>query len=129
VGTYATYPPEAVEELEILGVDSRYTVTRLMALGITGAGLRKNRTWVRIKTGGDETVAEIGKPESEARAWCLQIGWIRPLISGDHQPAVVAPAARDTDLASALQNLSELHAAGALTDEEFVAAKRKALIR
>jgi putative oligomerization/nucleic acid binding protein len=39
---------------------------------------------------------------------------------------VAAPAAPEVDMAQ-LQKLGELHAAGVLTDEEFAAAKAKAL--
>jgi hypothetical protein len=41
--------------------------------------------------------------------------------------APVAPAAPATDVASRLTAISELHAKGELTDEEFAAAKARVL--
>ena len=43
-------------------------------------------------------------------------------------PAPTAPASSaGTDVASRLQNLTQLHDSGALTDDEFAAAKQKVL--
>jgi hypothetical protein len=42
-------------------------------------------------------------------------------------PAAAAPAASDEDPMAQVQKLAELHKQGILTDEEFAAAKAKAL--
>ena len=45
----------------------------------------------------------------------------------EQQAAAAAPAAPADDPNAQLQNLAQLHAQGVLTDEEFAAAKAKAL--
>jgi membrane protease subunit (stomatin/prohibitin family) len=43
------------------------------------------------------------------------------------QPAPQAAAPASTDTTAELKKLADLHASGVLTDEEFAAAKKKAL--
>jgi membrane protease subunit (stomatin/prohibitin family) len=43
------------------------------------------------------------------------------------QAAAPAPAPASTDVSAEIQKLADLHASGALTDEEFAAMKKKTL--
>jgi hypothetical protein len=46
-------------------------------------------------------------------------------LEAQNQPAAPAPAAPSNDMVSRLGELSKLHSSGALTDEEFAAAKQQ----
>lgn len=52
---------------------------------------------------------------------------VEALQAQEAQAAMPAAAAPQSDLVAKLSQLGELHAAGVLTDEEFAAAKAKAL--
>lgn len=46
-------------------------------------------------------------------------------LEAQNQPAAPTPAAPSNDMVSRLGELSKLHSSGALTDEEFAAAKQQ----
>lgn len=116
-----------IRELEVLGVESRLTVTRLATLGLAGAGLRRNRTWIRVRSATKEAVFEVRTEERQTRAWCSQLPWARP--NPVTPPVVMAPNQHVGPhlMMAELSESARLHATGALTDEEFSVAKSQIL--
>ena len=122
------FPAEQIHEMEILGVESRLTVTRLATLGLAGAGLRRNRTWIRLRSVNSEAVFEVRADEAQTRAWCSQLPWARRLLAREGSQALIPVERRTEDsMPAALSELARLHRSGALTDSEFAAAKARLL--
>ena len=67
---------KSITEFELLGVGSRYAA-RLAALGLTGAGVKKDRTWLRVAEARRDAVFELRVAERQARGWCSQFKWAR----------------------------------------------------
>jgi hypothetical protein len=125
---HVQFPAAQIRECEVLGVESRVTLTRLATLGLAGAGLRKNRTWIRISSrapGTSEAVFEVRCDERQVQAWLGQIPWYRAL--GTFQPVVGAPPASAKSISEQLTELGALHQSGVLSDDEFRRAKDRLL--
>ena len=79
-------------------------------------------------TQGNRRLRSNSKMQPISRVWLTR----RPSNSSMRRHRLLlrpahAPAAAGTDLTSQLQQLSQLHNAGVLSDEEFAAAKQKLL--
>jgi hypothetical protein len=86
-----------------------------------GLFLRRRRPVMRLAAGAAVagTAYHAGKKRAEQEH-----------INGQSEAAYAAtqgPPAAPTDAAGELERLAQLHASGALTDDEFAAAKAKAL--
>jgi hypothetical protein len=57
----------------------------------------------------------------------MRAGERRAQAAAEQQAAAPAAAPASTDTAAEIQKLADLHASGALTDEEFSAMKKKLL--
>lgn len=72
----------------------------------------------------------IGKHAAQAQAAQAQAQkeqGAQEALKQQSATATPAPAAQMADVTAQLQKLAELHKSGALTDEEFAAAKKKLL--
>ncbi len=113
----------AVVDIEVLGGDSALTATRLVALGLVGLAVPRSRTLIRVVAhDGDEALFEVRVSDDKVRVWLARIGWVRQLLD---RPAAVATPSKA--LSEQLRELTELHVAGALSDDEFAAAKAQLL--
>ena len=143
------YLPQWVpwEELSTvtIGDGSRYTVTRLATLGVTGIGLKKTQTHmtvVRLATEEDYKYRR-DRPSSITELFTLWASEAQ-LAGMLKHVATTVPASRSAlpqfdmteahssntlgrGLSDQLAELGELHEKGVLTDEEFVAAKHRLL--
>lgn len=122
IGVHATY--ETISEMK-----SRITATRLLALGPLALAAQK-------KSGGEQVVNIEGpdffwavdvqnEKKAEARQFAAKVNDLANQLTPapalpDHQPSAA-------DNAASLMGLADLHAKGIITDEEFAAAKAKAL--
>lgn len=127
-------PVGDIEELELIGVESRMTATRLATLGIVGAGLKKSRMWIRLVFkkpcgGRSQTLIEVKVTEPEARAYLTQhLPWARKVL--DRSAADESPVKTGAeDLVTELERLGTMRREGLLTADEFDKAKRKLLDR
>jgi hypothetical protein len=106
----------------VIGVESRITATRLATLGLAGAGLRKNLTWIRITSGPQEAVFEVRMPQQKTTAWVSQFPWARNRVE-TAESRTSSKATPKPSVTTELAKLAELYGSGALTDDEFTAAK------
>lgn len=114
---------ESIVDSEVIGVESRLTVTRMATLGLAGAGLKRNRTWVRLTDESREAVFEVRADERQTRAWMSQFAWARRATGGSRPSEIQHPAS----LVDQLAKLADLREQGVLSNPEFEAAKGRLL--
>jgi hypothetical protein len=68
-----------------------------------------------------------GQQQAQQQDAQQQAAYEAGAASAQPQPAAAAPAPAEDDQMAQLQKLAELHTSGVLTDDEFAAAKAKAL--
>ena len=105
-------------------LQKRVTVTRLLAIGIFAFAKKKasGESFLFAETKVGTTVIIKFNKKSEPEVKALFAPFRNQLPS---ETASAAPA--NTDVASQIEKLAELHAKGALTDEEFTSMKAKIL--
>ena len=122
VGAFLLFTAEVTDSARLL------TVALLLALGATWIELTRRQTLVEYPD-ADGTAFFVDTWERVTSWWKEQRAAARqPAPAPPPAPvAPVAPAAPATDVASRLTALADLHANGALTDDEFASAKTRVL--
>ncbi len=117
---------ETVTDLHVEGPEElkeRVTVPRLMLLGLLAWGFKakEGASYVTVNAhGSQELYFAVPAPVPELRSHWGDI------LARFSVPAADTPATTDTspaDLVAKLTQLASLHSSGALTDEEYAAAK------
>jgi hypothetical protein len=102
---------------EVMDFSRLLVVILLAALGAAWIELTRRQTLAEFPEAGGSTLVA----DTRARV----SGWWESRRAAREAPAAPAPAA--VDVSSRLASLADLHASGALTDEEFAAAKAQVL--
>jgi hypothetical protein len=126
-----TLPWAEVSEVAVEGAEEtrrRVTATRMLAVGLFALAFpkdeKRNYAYITATTGQGEFILRTAMTPHEARAKLGQYLRRPADTKSDETPGSGADA---DELVAALGRVAELHAAGALTDEEFTAAKRRIL--
>jgi hypothetical protein len=93
-----------------------------------GMFMRRRRPLMRLAAGA--TTATVAYKAGQRRVQQDQVNEQAQAASAAAQPAAAPPPAASapaTDSTAELERLAKLHESGALTDEEFAAAKSKVL--
>ena len=90
---------------------------------LAAAAMIGGTAYVANKAGQNKAYAQQQEMDQEARLEALEA---QQAPAAPPPPAAAAPAGGD-DMVAKIQQLSQLHAQGVLTDEEFEAAKAKLL--
>lgn len=103
---------------------------------VTGISSVKDGNRVLVTVSTPSMALPLNLPKKEAEQIARTLNNLVSTAKAHHQaqtvtvqmaPAPTAPSTPPTDAASQLQKLAELHQQGVLSDEEFAAAKAKAL--
>jgi len=144
VTTIFTIPWPEIQDITLEGpleAASRFTATRLIALGPLGLAFKKAKkgskeTILTVTTkGGDEAIFHIATklPREIAPKLTPVAMQARRASKGDDESDAVrgssTPAAPTLDIPAQLEKLAELKDKGILTDEEFAAKKTELLER
>ncbi len=122
----------AVGRVETAGeIDKRITITRLVALNIFAIALRKKKDkrelYLTVEGDGFAWLVDVDpKLGKQAREHAARI----TAAGSRAQPAPapnIAPTVGSTSVADELTKLSDLRAAGVLSDDEFAAQKQRLL--
>ena len=120
-------PYTDIIDLEISSEQTkRATLTRALAVGVLTFAVKKTENWsyIHITTAAATYTFAIKEPLAQT------VKRMEPVASrfrAGKEQAAVAPEPSPTDAVEKIGRLAELHASGALTDEEFAAAKARLL--
>lgn len=131
-------PWPAVANVIVEGPDQaqkRLTATRLVTLGVFAFGAKKNttETYMQVETTDGQAIGFLARKTAAGELRAKLAPWVnrRTAQHGGAEPVpVVSPAAPSAaGLAEQLRELASLRDSGALSDEEFRAAKARLLDR
>lgn len=125
----ASKPPIPVGEIVAITIDSEVTskshAGRALMFGVLAGGKSSQTDAIVTITvrNGETAIFKVGKM-SPSRVQAKLSPWIAAHVAPAASPAAAPAADASVDQ---LQGLAALHASGALTDEEFTAAKARLL--